>query len=183
MLPSTVRKSTLEAANDLRRPKFAALLALALLAGCTVPANGDSKTPGCVAGAERGGVASRPETGHLVHHKRSDNARLYVEIAGSVVEQAKGLMFRTELAEDAGMIFPFPQPRPASFWMKNTVIPLDIIFIRPNGTIESIAANTIPYSTDPVVSGEPVAAVLELRGGLTAELGIAAGDKVSWGTK
>jgi uncharacterized membrane protein (UPF0127 family) len=81
------------------------------------------------------------------------------------------------------MIFPFPQPRPASFWMKNTVISLDIIFVRSNGTIESIAENTVPYSTDPVVSGEPVAAVLELRGGLTAELGIAAGDKVAWQAK
>jgi uncharacterized protein len=96
------------------------------------------------------------------------------------MEQAKGLMFRTELADNAGMIFPFPQPKPASFWMKNTVIPLDIIFVRPNGTIESIAENTVPYSTIPVESGEPVGAVLELRGGLTAELGIAAGDKVLW---
>ena len=67
--------------------------------------------------------------------------------------------------------------------MKNTVIPLDIIFIRANGTIESIADNTIPYSTIPVEAGEPVVAVLELRGGLAAELGIAAGDTVKWATK
>jgi uncharacterized membrane protein (UPF0127 family) len=92
-------------------------------------------------------------------------------------------MFRTELADNAGMVFPFPEPRVASFWMKNTVIPLDIIFVRADGTIESIAANTVPYSTTPVVAGEPVIAVLELRGGLAAELGIVAGDKVQWATK
>ena len=92
-------------------------------------------------------------------------------------------MFRTELADNAGMIFPFPEPRIASFWMKNTVIPLDIIFIRANGTIESIADNTTPYSTIPVEAGEPVVAVLELRGGLAAELGIAAGDTVKWTPK
>ena len=99
------------------------------------------------------------------------------------MEQAKGLMFRTELADNAGMIFPFPEPKVASFWMKNTVIPLDIIFIRANGTIESIAENTIPYSTTPVEAGEPVVSVLELRGGLTSELGISAGDKVVWQSK
>lgn len=92
-------------------------------------------------------------------------------------------MFRTELADNAGMIFPFPDLRIASFWMKNTVIPLDIIFVRADGTIESIADNTAPYSMTPVVSGEPVAAVLELRGGLAAELGIVSGDKVQWTTK
>lgn len=84
------------------------------------------------------------------------------------------------MADNSGMIFPFSEPRVASFWMKNTVIPLDIIFIRTNGTIESIAENAVPYSTDPVEAGEPVAAVLELRGGLSAELGIAAGDTVRW---
>ncbi|QTD54956.1 DUF192 domain-containing protein [Parasphingorhabdus cellanae] len=103
-----------------------------------------------------------------------------VELAKTSQEQARGLMFRTELAPDRGMIFPFVQERMASFWMKNTVIPLDIIFVRSDGTIESIAANTTPYSLDPVRSGEPVAAVLELAGGRAAELGISAGDKVEW---
>lgn len=89
-------------------------------------------------------------------------------------------MFRTELADDKGMIFPFADARMAGFWMKNTVIPLDIIFIRADGKIENIAANTTPYSTDPVELTAPVAAVLELRGGLTAELGIKPGDSVHW---
>ena len=91
-----------------------------------------------------------------------------------------GLMNRQSLAPDRGMIFPYDPPRPASFWMKNTLIPLDMIFVRPDGTIGSIAANTVPLSLDPVPSGEPVAAVLEIAGGRSAELGISAGDKVSW---
>lgn len=103
-----------------------------------------------------------------------------VELAGTRAEQARGLMFRTELDPDKGMLFPFTRVRMASFWMKNTVIPLDIIFVRSDGTIESIAANTTPYSLDPVESGEPVAAVLELAGGRAAELEIGPGAKVEW---
>ncbi|MEP3225047.1 MAG: DUF192 domain-containing protein [Parasphingorhabdus sp.] len=103
-----------------------------------------------------------------------------VELAATQEEQAQGLMFRTELAPDMGMIFPFDRERMGSFWMKNTVIPLDIIFIRKDGSIESIAANTVPYSLDPVQSGEPVAAVLELAGGRAAQLAIEPGDKVNW---
>lgn len=103
-----------------------------------------------------------------------------VEVARSSQEQAQGLMFRTELAPDAGMIFPFGGTKPASFWMKNTVISLDIIFVRADGSIESIAANTVPYSLDPVSSNEPVAAVLELAAGRAAELGIKPGDIVKW---
>lgn len=103
-----------------------------------------------------------------------------VEVARTESEQARGLMFRDSLASDAGMIFPMDPPRTASFWMKNTVIPLDIIFVRPDGAIARIAAETIPYSLDPVESGEPVSAVLEIAGGRAAELGIAEGDKVTW---
>ena len=103
-----------------------------------------------------------------------------VEVARTESEQARGLMFRESLAPDAGMIFPMDPPRPASFWMKNTVIPLDMIFIRADGTIARIAADTVPYSLDPVDSGEPVAAVLELAGGRAAALGISEGDRVTW---
>jgi len=89
-------------------------------------------------------------------------------------------MFRATLAPDAGMIFPMSPPRYASFWMKNTVIPLDMIFIRADGRIARIAAETTPFSLLPVDSGEPVAAVLELAGGRAAQLGLAEGDKVVW---
>lgn len=103
-----------------------------------------------------------------------------VEVARTETEQERGLMFRESLPADGGMIFPMKPPRIASFWMKNTVIPLDMIFIRADGTIARIAADTVPYSLEPVDSGEPVAAVLELAGGKSAALGIAEDDKVVW---
>ena len=108
-----------------------------------------------------------------------------VEVARTPAEQERGLMFRTNIPADGGMIFtPYPAdgtgPREASFWMKNTPSALDIIFIRPNGTIARIAENVVPYSETPVKSGEPVGAVLEINGGRAAELGIAPGDKVRW---
>jgi uncharacterized membrane protein (UPF0127 family) len=113
---------------------------------------------------------------------RSSNSThsFVVEVAESGAQQAQGLMFRTQLAPDKGMIFPFAEDRVASFWMKNTVIPLDIIFIRRDGTIESIAAHTTPYSLDPVLSNEPIATVLEIAAGRAAELGIEPGDTVTW---
>ena len=106
--------------------------------------------------------------------------RFDVEVARTEAEQDRGLMFRTSLPEDGGMLFPFAKPRIGSFWMKNTLIPLDMIFIRADGSIARIAANTTPHSLDPVSSGEPIAAVLELRGGRSAELGIREGDRVEW---
>lgn len=106
--------------------------------------------------------------------------RFSVEVAATPQEQARGLMYRTSLPDHGGMIFPMSPPRPASFWMKNTYIPLDMIFIRPNGTIARIAANTVPENLSPVESGEPVAAVLEIAGGGAAANGIAEGDVVKW---
>lgn len=111
--------------------------------------------------------------------------RFQVEVAATAAQQSRGLMFRTDIGPDGGMLFhPYPgdggPPREASFWMKDTPTSLDIIFIRADGTIASIAENTTPFSEVPVTSGEPVAAVLELRGGRTAELGIGEGDRVSW---
>ena len=108
-----------------------------------------------------------------------------VEVAATAAAQAQGLMYRTDLKPDGGMLFwPYPPdrsaPRPASFWMKNTPTPLDIVFIRADGTIARITENTIPFSEEQVPSGEPVAAVLELIGGRAAELGVSEGDKVSW---
>lgn len=115
----------------------------------------------------------------------SGTHRFVVERAATPAAQEKGLMYRTDLTRDGGMLFwPYPAagggPREASFWMKNTPTPLDIVFIRPDRTIARIAENTVPFSEAPVLSGEPVDAVLELVGGRAAELGIAEGDSVSW---
>jgi uncharacterized protein len=103
-----------------------------------------------------------------------------VEVASTPQEQARGLMFRTELGPDEGMIFPRNPPDVASFWMKNTPLPLDIIFIGVDGRINNVAAMTTPYSLDSVTSAGLASGVLEIPGGRAAELGIAAGDKVDW---
>ncbi len=103
-----------------------------------------------------------------------------VEVAGTSAEQEKGLMFRTAMGPDEGMIFPMSPARPASFWMRNTVIPLDIVYVGPDGRILNIAANAVPYSETPLYSIGPVKGVLELKGGRAAQLGIGAGDLVEW---
>jgi uncharacterized membrane protein (UPF0127 family) len=106
--------------------------------------------------------------------------RFTVEVAATPEQQERGLMFRTRVGPNEGMIFPMAPPRIASFWMRNCPAPLDMIFIRPDGTIARIAVNTTPYSDEPISSYEPVAAVLELAGGRTVELGIKANDRVVW---
>lgn len=156
---------------------------IAGLAACAVPASSGGKLDGCSAGADLGQSSAGLRQITLCITSGTKVRAFTVEVASTSHEQAQGLMFRTGLADNAGMIFPFREPRVASFWMKNTVIPLDIIFVRSNGTIESITQNAVPYSTDPLQAGEPVTAVLELRGGLTAELGIRPGDGVRWQAK
>jgi uncharacterized protein len=106
--------------------------------------------------------------------------RFQVEVARSDEEQRQGLMFREKLGPGEGMLFPFPQPRPAHFWMKNTLIPLDMIFVRADGSIARIAVNTVPHSLELVGVEEPVTAVLEIAGGRSVELGIDEGGRVSW---
>lgn len=101
-----------------------------------------------------------------------------VEVASDSASQEKGLMYRTQLSSDAGMLFDFRQPGEQVFWMKNTPLSLDLIFIRADGTVSTIAANAIPYSEDRIPSSEPVRAVLEINGGRAYDLGIQAGDRV-----
>src|SRR5512132_1063378 len=102
-----------------------------------------------------------------------------VEMASTPEEQAKGLMFRRELPEGQGMLFDFHREQPTSFWMKNTYIPLDMVFIRGDGRILRIAENTEPLSTQLIPSGGLVRAVLEVTGGTTRKLGIAPCDRVA----
>lgn len=164
--------------------KMSKALALSLGLICATSLSGCYAQTGDTAAASPQGELSRSEAGLKqipLSIRTSDTTHDFiVEVAATSAEQAQGLMFRTRLASDKGMIFPFPEDRVASFWMKNTVIPLDIIFIRRDGTIESIAANTTPYSLAPVRSNEPVATVLEIAAGRAAELGIAPGDTVTW---
>ena len=116
----------------------------------------------------------------LTIHSQTGDHRFNVEVAASPEQQERGLMFRRSLGDDQGMIFPYEPPQPVGFWMKNTLIPLDMIFIGTDQRVARIAANVPPLTLDTVPSGAPVTAVLELRGGRAAELGIAAGDRVEW---
>ena len=102
-----------------------------------------------------------------------------VEVARTLPEQQVGLMNRRVLAPNRGMIFPYSPPEPVAFWMKNTLIPLDMIFVRANGTIARIVT-AVPLSLEPVPAGEPVGAVLEIGGGRAQALGIRTGDRVRW---
>jgi len=155
----------------MRNSLMAVSLVLVVAAGCTAPVREANARPAAVSGTA------------LTIRTASKSHVFRIEVARTEVEQARGLMFRSRLAPNEGMFFPMHPPRMASFWMKNTVIPLDMIFVRADGTIARIAAKTVPYSLAPVSSGEPVAAVLEIAGGRAAELGIAEDDKVVWTDK
>ncbi len=112
---------------------------------------------------------------------KGDDGKVHVftvEVAQSEQEQAYGLMFRPTVPADGGMLFPLDSPQPVQFWMKNTIAPLDMVFIRADGTIGAIAENTVPYSLRPISSNGPVTATLELQGGITAADDISVGDKV-----
>jgi uncharacterized protein len=105
--------------------------------------------------------------------------RFRVEIADTPQTREIGMMWRTAAPAGTGMLFDFHTPQDAAFWMRNTLIPLDMIFIRQNGTIARITANVPPLTLDPRPSGEPIRAVLELGGGEAARLGLKPGQRVT----
>ena len=101
-----------------------------------------------------------------------------IEVAETEQQKSLGLMFSKSLDPGKGMLFPYAKPQELTMWMRNTYIPLDMVFIKANGTIHRIAENTEPFSEDIVASQGEVTAVLELAGGVTRKLGIKAGDSV-----
>ena len=147
--------------------------ALALLGCRAEPESSAPKQAGISSQQGLQVVPLRIRSGDRIHN-------FNVEVAATVEQQATGLMFVEELGPNEGMVFPFVPPRPASFWMKNTLIPLDMIFVRPDCSIARIAVNTVPHSLEPVAVEENLAAVLEIAGGRSVELGINEGDCVSW---
>jgi uncharacterized membrane protein (UPF0127 family) len=114
----------------------------------------------------------------LVVVTASREIKFDVELALNDAERARGLMYREKLGPYDGMLFDFYQDAPVSFWMKNTLIPLDMLFIAGDGTIKHIHPNATPLSTDAIPSQFPVRAVLEINGGSARLLGIKPGDKV-----
>lgn len=103
-----------------------------------------------------------------------------LEIAASPEEQACGLMFREFMPKNVGMIFPFKPPRDTSFWMRNTPLPLDLIFVASNGRVISVGQGK-PYSTDFIPAGGVTAHVIELNQGEAARIGLKKGDKIRIG--
>jgi uncharacterized membrane protein (UPF0127 family) len=146
--------------------------AAALAAACSPPS--PANEPVVEAGANQG-LREIP----LEIRSGGKSHRFTVEVAASPLEQQTGMMYRRSLAPDRGMLFPYSPAVPVGFWMKDTFIPLDMIFIRADGSIARIAT-AVPQSLDSVSSIEPVVAVLEIGGGRSAELGIKEGDRVSY---
>lgn len=103
---------------------------------------------------------------------------LTVEIAETPAEKAQGLMFRRSLGEKEGMLFLYAEPQDVSMWMRNTYIPLDMVFVAKDGTVASIAERTIPFSEAHISSGGQVLAVLEINGGTAEKLGLKPGDQL-----
>lgn len=104
--------------------------------------------------------------------------RFRVEVARTPEQQTVGLMFRTSVPADGGMLFDWGRPRESSMWMRNTVSSLDMVFITAEGRVRRIAERTVPYSLAPINSGGPVRATLELAAGTAERLGIRVGDRV-----
>lgn len=121
--------------------------------------------------------ARAPQTLHI-EKASGGNAAFTIEIAESDAEKAKGLMFRTKLGDNEGMLFPYGRAQELTMWMRNTYIPLDMLFIRADGVIHRIEARTEPLSDRVIASQGDVSAVLEIAGGAAERHGLKAGDRV-----
>ena len=115
----------------------------------------------------------------IVENKSCESTMLTVELALTQTQQIQGLMNRTSMPEDAGMLFIFNKEIERGFWMKNTLIPLDMIFVKKNGLIHHIHPNAKPNDLTSVKSNGPVIAVLEINGGMAKKLGIKVGDIIN----
>lgn len=111
----------------------------------------------------------------------SGNSLMFmVEVADTPESMETGLMFRDHLDENRGMLFIYPEDQDSAMWMKNTRIPLDMLFIQANGTISHIHEGALPFDETPIPSGGPVKATLELKGGVVKKMGIVEGDRVEY---
>lgn len=134
---------------------------------------------GCSNGYALGGDPQVLEIESLTIRTQAGDALLFnVEIADDAAEQRKGMMFRLSMPDDGGMLFLFPDDAIRSFWMKDTLIPLDVLFIRADGEIAHIHAMARPQDHATITYNMPVRAVLELKGGMAGALGIQAGDRI-----
>lgn len=151
-----------------------ALLFLSTLAALATP-------PACKSGGQKAGTTSAPpSTASVAIDTGGRKVAFRVEVALTPEEHARGLMYRSELAADAGMIFVFEQPSVQRFWMKNTLIPLDMIFIGKDRKIVGVVEDAVPETETERMVGAPSQYVLEIGGGLSARLGIKRGEPVEF---
>ena len=148
---------------------------LALSAGLAGPGLAG---PGPASGSQTEPQAKLPTELVYIVAGNGERHRFTIELAVTDEEQESGLMGRRNVPADTGMLFVFQQPITVDFWMKDTVVPLDILFIKSDGTVATIAPNCVPYSLQDISSGQPVRAALELQGGTAARLKILPGDKI-----
>ena len=121
-------------------------------------------------------AAANAAENQLTLHTATGDYKFNVEVVDTPESRAQGLMFRTELADDAGMLFDFQAEREVSFWMQNTFIPLDMIFVGADGVVDTIHVNARPQDTTSIPSNVPVQFVLEIPGGRSVEIGLKPGD-------
>jgi uncharacterized protein len=164
-------------------------LAVRLAALTIMVAGAPAWLPGASALAQEPGgrpldLASFPRTSlEISHHESGHDARKYpfqVWVADTPERAEQGLMFVSDLPETMGMVFPIEPPRVENMWMKNTYIELDMLFIGKDGRVTKIIERAAPMSLKTLSSDVPVAAVLELKGGEAAKLGLRSGDTVNW---
>jgi len=122
-------------------------------------------------------VACSAADNHAVFHTAKGDFGFTIEIADTEAQRERGLMFRTTLAPDAGMLFDYHKEQQASFWMQNTLIPLDMIFIGSDGVVKTIHVNARPMDTTSIPSEVPIRFVMEIAGGRSLEIGLKVGDR------
>ncbi|XUU61124.1 DUF192 domain-containing protein [Erythrobacter sp. HA6-11] len=164
--------------------KAFSLLFAFLLAACSAADTGSASAQTTAQSTTNNAAKTHPVSGlEIIEVTVQSGENTYIfdtELAATSDDQAQGLMFRTELGEFEAMLFPSNGAQMRSFWMKNTPLPLDIIFIGPDNRIINIGAMAEPYSLDSVPSAAPAIAVFEIIGGRAEELGIKPGDLVTW---
>jgi uncharacterized protein len=151
------------------------LLRVAVAAACLAPL---TTLPAPPAAAQARAEAATGPTEPLTIATQGGARKFSVEVMRDDAGRSRGLMFRRHMASDHGMLFDFERTEPVTMWMKNTYLPLDMVFIRQDGTVARVAADTEPLSTAIIPSNGPVLAVLELNAGTAARLGIKPGDRV-----
>lgn len=162
----------------MRRSLLTLVVVLAAAACQAAPPGSPPASSSSATEADERGEASKQEQPFVVIHNSSGEHRFRVELATSPQERARGLMFREHMDEDAGMLFLFDGMQVQSFWMKNTKLPLDMLFLDEEGAIVGIVENAEPLTLTARSVGLPSRYVLELNGGTSRRLGIAAGQRV-----